>query len=153
MGLGRGKLKEEVVSKILQKSIMVNSATVFYNQSPVTDSTGTGIDTQGYDNASVFFNVGTLQGPLITVGLNLLESDTDNPLAASLVQGCSLTLNVNGLNSQYEGSVTCKDRKRYLFLKQDYQGATAFTAYFGANVILGKPDRQPQSGKVLHFDV
>lgn len=141
--LGMGKISEGALISVAFSSAQITSATVYYNGKSITTGAGIGFDTQNYDDCLCAINVGTVQGAVATLINTVLESDTDDPTAASAISLATFSLRtVSATPVQEVGRIQCKDRKRYLFLKTEAQGAP-LTINFGAYWVGGTPSSQP----------
>jgi len=150
--IGNGKLREAVLITAAMLSERLGSATVFYNGQSITFGSGIGFDTQPYDDCICAINVGTLQGAAATLINDVYECDTDDPTQATALSDASFPDLVEATDEAVrQGSVTCKDTKRFLFLRTEAQGEP-FTIDFGAMWIGGTP-RSQSTPMSLQFDV
>jgi hypothetical protein len=150
--IGKGKTAEGILVTAAMLSERIGSATVYYNGQSITFGAGIGFDTQPYEDCMCVLNVGTVLGPLCTLSNSILESDTDDPTAASAVSGGSFDdVTTTSDEAIKRGAIVCRDTKRYLFLKTDVKGSP-ITVDFGAIWIGGKLREQPPE-QVLEFDV
>lgn len=150
---GFGKTAESIAITAAFLSERIGSATVFYNGAPITNASGYGFDTQSYDDCMCVINAGTIQGAVATLLNSVLESDTDDPSAATAVSGASFTSLTQSTDEKLQtASIACKDTKRYLFLKTETQGAP-LTVDFGAVWIGGQAREQSATLGTLEFDV
>lgn len=154
MAIGRGKIAEALKyqNAFTSECISVSAATVYYNGNAITDNSGIMIDTQDFDEINFVINPGTVLGTLATIQNTVYDSATDDPTAAALVTGASFT-DVNSSNDDaiQEGSILCKNAKRYMCLRTEVLG-TLITIDFSAIAALGKVDGEAVS-KTLTFDV
>lgn len=131
----------------------LGSATVYYNGQSITSASGYGFDTREFDDAICQINVGTITGAVATLVNDVYECDTDDPSAATALSGASFDDLVAASDETLkQGSIRCKDTKRFLFLRTESQGEP-LTIDFGATWIGGtKRDtlNQPVS---LQFDL
>lgn len=153
--IGNGKHAEDVKVQRLFASERIDirtAATTFYNGVSATTTAGTGIDTKGYDDLHLALNTGTILGAVATLVNDIMEADEDNPMNAVAVTGTAFTSRKTTSDEALsEASINLKDRKRYLFLRTQFQGAPA-TFDFGAVGILSKAQSKPVS-KTLEFDI
>lgn len=147
----RGKTAESVKVQSLFAPERIGAVTHYYNSQSITSASGYGVDTAGYDDATVHIHIGTMSAPAGATLLNsILESSTDDPTAAAAISGAEFT-SVNAASDETlrSGSIKTKDQKRYLFLDTETQNAwsatQAATIDFSAVAILGKPDEQATS--------
>lgn len=156
MTIGLGKTADGVVITAAMKAGQITSATIYYNGQSITTGSGWGFDTQPFDDCLAQINVGTIQGPLCTLLNSVLESDTDDPTAATALASASFTTKSGASATAFTevGSIKCKDTKRYLFLKTEAQGTT-ITVNFSANFVGGQMRSQAPADKeqTLVFDV
>lgn len=156
MGLGRGKLVEDVLNQQVFAPAERTTATTLYNGSAVS-VTGNGIDTRNCDEIVFKINAGTVYA---TLNADVVASNTDDPSGATLVNG---QLNPNDStgnatftaittandNAIHQGSIKCKNFPRYMWLRT-YQ--TAVTTQYSAQASLGRCDRDPQANSPV-FDI
>lgn len=124
----------------------------FYNGVTTTSS---GIDTQGYDQATFILNAGTCYG---TVAASIFASDDNVWENATAVTGADMTT-VTGTgndNTVYVGNLQTKNTKRYLFCRSVHTAAAAgtTTTNYSMAVILGDADSIPVTqDNTVSFDV
>lgn len=151
---GYGKIAESisVTSAFISERIAVAAATVYYNGLSITTAVGRSFDTQPYDDCMCVINAGTCQGTLVTIENAIYECDTDSMADATAVSGADFDDITSSSDEKVnQGSVLCRDTKRYLFLRTNVLG-TLVTADFGATWIGGSAREQP-TDEVLDFDV
>jgi hypothetical protein len=150
--LGLGKISEGILVSVAFPAAQIAAATVYYNGKSITFGSGIGFDTQNYDDCMVGINIGVVQGALATLLNTVMESDTDDPTAATAISLATFSVRAASATTAQEcGRVQCKDTKRFLFLKTEAQGAP-LTIQFGAMWIAGTPRSQPTPQKLV-FDV
>jgi len=150
--IGFGKTGEGILITAAMLSERLASATVYYNGQSITTGAGWGFDTQPFDDVVCAINTGTILGPLATLINTVMESDTDDPTAASAISGATFTNGKTTTDEQVRrGAILCKDTKRYLFLKTELQG-TPVTVDFSAMWIAGQA-RSEEVKQYLEFDV
>lgn len=148
----RGKLTELIKGASMFRAGQVNAPSIYYNGSPFTSASGNGVDTLGYDDAVLVVDVGSFVGPLATINHTLLESDTDDVTQATAISSATFTVTPSNQNTRYEAAVHTRDHKRYLFLKQDFQGVSnLFTVQYQADITLATNNQPP--AKTLQFDL
>jgi len=152
MSIGRGKTVEGVRVLPAMHPERIGAATVYYNGAPITNASGYGIDTQPYDDAIVMIDVGTFQGAAATLSVDVYESATDDPSAATLLAGAQFAdVNEATDDTAYNGAIRTKMNKRYLFVRAETMGEP-LTCDFSAMVALGRADSQ-SVGNTPVFDV
>lgn len=158
--IGYGKTAEGVlvtpafISERLGGSTAALSASIYYNGAPYTDAPKYGFDTQPFDDCLCAINVGTFQSldSLATLINDIYECDTNDPSSATALSGASFPdIKSTGDETLKQGSVVCKDTKRFLFLRTETQGEQV-TLDFGAFWIGGTP-RSQATPMSLQFDV
>ncbi len=156
MGLGRGKLIEDVLNQQVFAPGLRTTAVTLYNGSGIA-VTGNGIDTRRCDEIVFIINAGLVHAALAA---DVIASNTDNPATGVLVNGQlnpndstgNATFTAIGLtndNAIHQGTIKCKNFARYMWLRT-YQ--TAVTANYSATAHLGRCDRDPQSNSPV-FDI
>lgn len=157
MSLGRGKLGECIkVQSLLLAQRMIVPNTVVFNSQSITNGVGLGIDTQGYDDACVWLNIGAMTGAagVSTVSVALYENDADRPDSATAVTGASFNDITYSTASTYQfGMVHTADRKRYLFARVNVQGACSPTLDLAITGIIGKGRDMGTDFQATVFDV
>lgn len=153
MTIGFGAIKDGAAITVAMMSSQVTSPTVYYNGQSITTGSGIGFDSQPFEDCLCSINVGVRQGALATLINSVLESDTDNPTAATALASASFTTlsGASTAGSKETGAIKCRDTKRFLFLKSDFQGSP-ITINFSAAFVGGSPREQPPS-RTLVFDV
>jgi hypothetical protein len=148
-----GKLHENVLlTAAFETARITAGATVYYNGKSITTGAGIGFDSQPFADAMFSVNIGSVAGTLVTLLNSVLESDTDNPAAATALASATFTSRGSSTTAVKEtGAIHCQDTKRYLFLKTEVQG-TLTTIDFSAAIIGGNPKEQPTS-QALVFNV
>jgi len=150
--LGMGKISEGILVSVAFPSAQIGAATIYYNGKSITTGLGIGFNAENFDDCLLSINVGVVQGAVATVINTVMESDTDDPTAATAVALATFSMRaVSATAVQETGRIQCKDTKKYLFLKTETQGAP-LTVQFGANWIGGTPRSQP-TAQTLVFDV
>jgi len=150
--MGYGKTAEGILITPAFRAERIGSATIYYNGQPFTNAAGYGFDTQPFDDCMCVINVGTVAGPLATLMNSVLESETDDPSAATALTNAAFThITSSNDETMLAGSIMCKDTKRYLFLKTEAQGSP-ITIDFSASFVGGQAREQPTE-QVLEFDV
>jgi len=156
MGLGRGKLIEDVLNVQCFEPGLRTTAVTLYNGNGVA-TTGNGIDTRDCDEIVFIINAGLVNANLEA---DVVHSNTDNPATATLVAGqgspndIADNSNFNAITvandrQLHQGSIKCKNFNRYMWLRT-YQ--TAITANYSATAHLGRCDRDPQANNPV-FDL
>jgi hypothetical protein len=152
--IGYGKTAEGILITPAFLSERILAATVYYNSVPLTDSQEFGFDTQQYDDCMCAINVGTFLSldSLGTLINDIYESETNDPTVATELSGASFPdIKSNSDEALRQGSILCKDTKRFLFLRTETQGEN-ITCDFGAFWIGGTSREQP-TPMSLQFDL
>jgi hypothetical protein len=152
--IGYGKTAEGILITPAFLSERISSATVYYSGVPLTDASDFGFDTQPFDDCLCAINVGTFNSldSLGTLINDIYESDTNDPSAATILSGASFPdLKSATDEALRQGSILCKDTKRFLFLRTETQGEE-ITCDMGAFWVGGTP-RSQETPMSLQFDV
>jgi hypothetical protein len=148
MGLGRGKLQEAISVKRLFAGTTLGAPTIFYNGGAFT-TTANLIDCAGVDEAVFALSFGAALGSPCTLSNTIVESDTNDPTAASVIAGFGFaTISPANTATLQLATLRTAGRKRFIGLRTEWQGALA-TIPFAAVAILGKPDSQPNNDTLV----
>ena len=120
-------------------SVKIPAATYFNG---VASATGTGIDTKGYDGATIYLIAGTFSGDG-SCACSIWESATDDASAAALVTGATfVAISTATDETAVKGYVLTSARMRYIWLKTVATGTGDM--YLAAVVVLGRPTAMPE---------
>jgi hypothetical protein len=138
----RGKLGEDL------KVVTAHNSSAFVTTA-ITFGKGS-IDTQGFKEALVVVNLGTI-GTGVTLGVKLYENSSDDFTTAVPVTGGIIVSNAAAANGSATviGNVLTSNRKRYLWVGAIANApvlSVTQSAAFNANVILGKGIADPVGG-------
>lgn len=158
MGLGRGKLIEDVLNVQGFEPAQRVTAVTLYNGNAVA-TTGNGIDTRDCDEIVFIINAGEFLGAA-NLAASVVHSNTDDPATATLVAGrgspndTAQNANFNAITvandrQLHQASIKCKNFNRYMWLRT-YQ--TAVTTFYSSTAHLGRCDRDPQANSPV-FDI
>jgi hypothetical protein len=88
------------------------------------------------------------------VDFTVVESDANDPSAATLVTGATFTQATPSTDDACEQiSIRCCNTKRYLWLKSSKTDVGGADAVWGAEAILGKPDSMPTAADTVKVDL
>jgi len=139
----RGALHEEVKQPQVYNPATVVAALTDWTQT--TQAAASGIDLQGYDEAVIELNLGTIASG--TLDVDFFESATDVATAATAIvdaDGNAADFDQKAAansDNGYVARIKAKDRKRYLFIRVTNSSSGSKT--FGINVLLAKADKEP----------
>lgn len=106
-----------------------------------SSATTVGIDTQGYDGASIILSTGTFTSSA-SVAVSMYEGDANDSSLATLIPGASFsTVDTGCDDTVYQAYIEVCGRKRYLFVKTVATGAGATP--ISATAVLDRYQKRP----------
>lgn len=141
-----------ILSDVVKFSTMyapsaLNTTGTLYNDG---GTTGSGLDTQGFDEVAIGVLVGTVTHPNLH-HVTIVESDTDNASAGNTVTGSGFTgISSATTGTQRLGYLRCANTKRYLWAKIVTTGGVTGTP-IGVAAALYKADAGP-AGSTFDFE-
>ena len=135
------KLNEQCAYSTLYAPAVQNTTGTLYNGA---GTTGSGLDTQNYDEVVFSVLVGTVTSPN-THTITIMESDDDNADNASAVTSASFTaISSANTGTSRHGYVRCADTKRYLWARMVTVGGATGTP-IGIEAQLSRGRENPQT--------